>query len=57
MTTGRITHQFFTVSDVLVLAATEDVVHIIILSPQQDGNVTDEDENEGDTVPHDVPGM
>ena len=57
MATGRITRQFFTVSDVLeqVLAATEDVENIIILPPEHDGNVTDEDENEGDTVPREVP--
>ena len=53
MATGRITHRFFTVFDVLeqVLAATEGVENITFLPPEQDGNVTDKDENEGDTVP------
>ncbi|XP_041363667.1 piggyBac transposable element-derived protein 3-like isoform X2 [Gigantopelta aegis] len=59
MASGRITRRFFTVSDVLdqVLADNEDVDNIILLPPEEDGDVTDDDENEGDTAPHDVPGI
>jgi preprotein translocase subunit Sec63 len=58
MATQRTTRKFFTLSQALeqVLEDDEDVQNVVLLPPDQDGCQTDEDENEGESVPRDVPG-
>ena len=54
----RITRKFFNVTQALeqILEDNEEVDNVVLLPPDQDGCLTDEDENEGESVPHDVPG-